>query len=120
MTNFNNINNNLLDKLLSGYKNDTLHKPFINGKDSAISGLTKDALTITAAEDSNLNYLLVLDRVIKTAGLYYWANVSRFKEYDLPLLQMEFYTNTSIGKSSNMIDDNYSSITAMGIIYWYL
>lgn len=120
VTNFNNINNNLLDKLLSGYKNDTLHKPFINGKDSAISGLTKDALTITTAEDSNLNYLLVLDRVIKTAGLYYWANVSRFKEYDLPLLQMEFYTNTSIGKSSNMIDDNYSSITAMGIIYWYL
>lgn len=120
VTNFNNINATLLNKLLFGYKTDTLHKPFINGKDSAISGLTKEALTIIAAEDSNLNYLLVLDRVIKTVGLYYWANVSRFEEYDLPLLQMEFYTNTSTGASADMIDDNYSSIAAMGIIYWYL
>lgn len=86
------------------------------------SGLTiPTKLSETGASINNKNsYLLLLDRASKVAGLYYWANISRFEEYRLDTLFNEFYTNNIGLNGSTLRDNDYPEISATGIVYWYI
>ena len=59
----------------------------------------------------------MLKGLAKVSELCYWCNTQLFNEYRIDPLLIELFTNLPKLSKAN---ENYPSITSMGIFYWYI
>ena len=127
LTNYNNLikKNGIVNKLYSTYsKLGNTPIVFTNEGNNALNALdlSKINISILTASDTTavgkFKHLLLIKYLSKFINLFYWCNTQLFVEYDLDIRLAELYTN--LPKPWSEASENYPSITAHGIVYWYL
>ena len=110
----------LYTTLLETYKS-LGNKIFIQDKINSLNDLSEYKVD-TSKTDPTVNevryqHLLMLKGLAKVSELCYWCNTQLFNEYRIDPLLIELFTNLPKLSKAN---ENYPSITSMGIFYWYI
>ena len=110
----------LYTTLLKTYKS-LGNKIFIQDKIKSLNNLSGYKVNITktnpTVNEVRYQHLLMLKGLAKISELCYWCNTQLFNEYRIDPLLIELFTNLPKLSKPN---ENYSSITSMGIFYWYI
>ncbi len=126
LTSYNNLikKNGIINKLHSTYlKLGNTPAVFTDEGNDTLSALdlSKISISTLAASDTTavgkFKHLLLIKYLSKFINLFYWCNTQLFVEYDLDIRLAELYTNLPTLSEAS---ENYTSITAHGIVYWYL
>ena len=110
----------LYTTLLETYKS-LGNKIFIQDKINSLNDLSEykvdTSKTNPTVNEVRYQHLLMLKGLAKVSELCYWCNTQLFNEYRIDPLLIELFTNLPKLSKAN---ENYSSITSMGIFYWYI
>ena len=126
LTSYNNLlkKNGIVNKLYSTYlKLGNTPAIFTDAGNNTLNALDLSKITINTLTASDtiaagkFKHLLLIKYLSKFINLFYWCNTQLFVEYDLDIRLAELYTNLPILSEPSK---NYTSITAHGIVYWYL
>lgn len=130
LTSYNNLlkKNGIVNKLYSTYlkldKLDNTPVIFTEQGNNTLKALDLSKINIGTLATSDttavgkFKHLLLIKYLSKFINLFYWCNTQLFVEYDLDIRLAELYTN--LPTSSSEASENYTSIKAHGIVYWYL
>ena len=110
----------LYTTLLETYKS-LGNKIFIQDKINSLNDLSEYKVntseTNPTVNEVRYQHLLMLKGLAKVSELCYWCNTQLFNEYRIDPLLIELFTNLPKLSKAN---ENYPSITSMGIFYWYI
>lgn len=110
----------LYTTLLETYKS-LGNKIFIQDKINSLNNLSEykvnTSKTNPTVNEVRYQHLLMLKGLAKVSELCYWCNTQLFNEYRIDPLLIELFTNLPKLSKAN---ENYPSITSMGIFYWYI
>ena len=110
----------LYTTLLETYKS-LGNKIFIQDKINSLNDLSEykvdTSKTNPTVNEVRYQHLLMLKGLAKVSELCYWCNTQLFNEYRIDPLLIELFTNLPKLSKAN---ENYPSITSMGIFYWYI
>ena len=110
----------LYTTLLETYKS-LDNKIFIQDKINSLNDLSEykvdTSKTNPTVNEVRYQHLLMLKGLAKVSELCYWCNTQLFNEYRIDPLLIELFTNLPKLSKAN---ENYPSITSMGIFYWYI